>query len=131
MIQRPDLFNAAISEVPLTNMLEYHKWFAGAAWMDEYGDPENATMRAYLQSYSPVHNIQKDKKYPEALFMTNTKDDRVHPAHARQMVARLQELGYPVLYNENLEGGHGRAADIVNSAKLKTLQMIYLYQKLF
>ena len=129
--QRPELFSAVISEVPLANMLEYHHWLAGASWMEEYGDPDDAKMREYLVGYSPLHNLVKGKQYPEVFFLTSTKDDRVHPAHARQMVARLQELGYPVLYNENTDGGHGRAANMKDLAEFLALEFTYLYQKLF
>jgi prolyl oligopeptidase len=129
--QRPELFNAVISEVPLANMLEYHKWLAGASWMEEYGDPDEPIMKKYLESYSPLHNLSKDKKYPEVFFLTSTKDDRVHPAHARQMVARMQELGHPVLYNENTDGGHGRASNMKDLAEFLALEFTYLYQKLF
>ncbi len=130
-VQRPELFNAVISEVPLANMLEYHKWLAGASWMEEYGDPENQKMREYLLTYSPLHNLSKDAKYPEVFYLTSTKDDRVHPGHARQMVARLQELGHPVLYNENTDGGHGRASNMKDLAEFLALEFTYLYQKLF
>ncbi|MEQ1721686.1 MAG: prolyl oligopeptidase family serine peptidase [Pseudobdellovibrio sp.] len=131
LTQRPELFNAVISEVPLANMLEYHQWLAGASWMEEYGDPDEPNMRKYLESYSPLHNLSKDKKYPEVFFLTSTKDDRVHPAHARQMVARMQELGHPVLYNENTDGGHGRASNMKDLAEFLALEFTYLYQKLF
>jgi prolyl oligopeptidase len=129
--QRPELFNAVISEVPLANMLEYHKWLAGASWMEEYGNPEDPKMREFLLGYSPLHNLKKDLKYPEVFFLTSTKDDRVHPAHARQMVARMQELGLPVLYNENTDGGHGRATNMADLAEFLALEFTYLYQKLF
>ena len=98
--------------------------------MDEYGNPDDPIMRKYLLSYSPLQNLQKGRNYPEAFYLTSTKDDRVHPAHARQMVARLQELGYPVLYNENTEGGHGRATNVKDTAEYLALEFTYLYQKL-
>lgn len=130
--QRPELFNAVISEVPLANMLEYHKWLAGASWTAEYGNPDtDSNIKKYLASYSPLHNLSKEKKYPEVFFLTSTKDDRVHPAHARQMVARMQELGHPVLYNENTDGGHGRASNMKDLAEFLALEFTYLYQKLF
>ena len=128
--QRPDLFRAVISEVPLANMLEYHNWLAGASWMEEYGDPNNSEMRKYLLSYSPLHNLKAGAVYPEVFYLTNTKDDRVHPGHARQMVARMSELGHKVLYNENTEGGHGRATNMKEMANFLALEFVYLYQKL-
>lgn len=129
--QRPDLFNAVVSEVPLANMMEYHKWLAGNSWMDEYGNPDIPSEREYLLKYSPLHNLNADKKYPEVFYVTSTKDDRVHPAHARQMVARLRELNHPVIYFENKDGGHGRAANMTEYAKLLALEYTYLFQKLF
>ncbi|MBY0452008.1 MAG: prolyl oligopeptidase family serine peptidase, partial [Bdellovibrionaceae bacterium] len=131
LTQRPELFAAVISEVPLTNMLEYHRWLSGASWMAEYGNPDDPAMHDYLASYSPVHNIKKDVAYPEPFYLTSTKDDRVHPGHARQMVARLQEMGHPVLYNENIDGGHGRATNAKDWAEFLALEFTYLYQKLF
>ena len=129
--QRPELFKAVLSEVPLANMLQYHQWLAGASWMEEYGDPADKKMYEYLLSYSPLHNLKKDRVYPEVFYLTSTKDDRVHPAHARQMVARMKELGHPVLYNENTDGGHGRATNMKELAEFLALQFTYLYQKLF
>lgn len=129
--QRPDLFNAVISEVPLANMIHYHEWLAGNSWMDEYGNPDDPKMREVLLKYSPLHNLQKDKKYPEVLYITSTKDDRVHPAHARQMVARMRELGHPVLYYENKDGGHGRSYNVKDTSLVMTLEYTYLYKKLF
>lgn len=129
--QRPDLFNAVVSEVPLANMMEYHKWLAGNSWMDEYGNPDIPAEREYLLKYSPLHNLKADKKYPEVFYVTSTKDDRVHPAHARQMVSRLRELNHPVIYFENKDGGHGRAANMTEYAKLLALEYTYLFQKLF
>lgn len=128
--QRPELFNAVISEVPLANMMEYHRWLAGASWTEEYGNPDDPTMRKYLLSYSPLHNLKKDAKYPEVFYLTSTKDDRVHPGHARQMVARMKELGHPVLYNENTDGGHGRATNMKELAEFLALEFTYLFQKL-
>ena len=129
--QRPDLFNAVISEVPLTNMMRYHEWLAGNSWMDEYGNPDDPKMRDVLLKYSPLHNLQKEKKYPEVFYITSTKDDRVHPAHARQMVARLRELGHPVLYYENKDGGHGRSYNVKDTSLVMALEYTYLYKKLF
>lgn len=128
--KRPELFNAVISEVPLANMMEYHHWLAGASWMEEYGNPDDPAMKKYILTYSPLHNLKKDAKYPEVFFLTSTKDDRVHPGHARQMVARMKELGHPVLYNENTEGGHGRATNMKDMAEFLALEFTYLYQKL-
>ncbi len=129
--QRPELFNAVISEVPLANMMEYHKWLSGNSWMAEYGNPDVPAEREYLLKYSPLHNLQIEKKYPEVFYVTSTKDDRVHPAHARQMVARMREQNHAVIYFENKDGGHGRAANMTEYSKLLALQFVYLFQKLF
>lgn len=129
--QRPELFNAVLSEVPLTNMLQYHKWLSGNSWMAEYGNPDMTKEREYILKYSPLHNLSPSKKYPEVFYITSTKDDRVHPAHARQMVARMREQNHPVIYFENKDGGHAGAANMNEYAKLLSLKYIYLFQKLF
>jgi prolyl oligopeptidase len=130
MTRRPDLYNAVVSQVPLLDMLRFHKLLAGASWQGEYGSPDNPDERAYLASYSPYHNIDKDAKYPRALFTTSTRDDRVHPGHARKMVAKLKAMGHDVLYYENIEGGHGGAANQKQSAYLNALIYTYLIHEL-
>jgi prolyl oligopeptidase len=105
--QRPDLFRAVVSEVPLADMKRYHKLLAGASWMAEYGNPDVAADWAFISTYSPYQALRKDAKYPRVFFTTTTRDDRVHPGHARKMVARMKEQGHDVLYFENTEGGHG------------------------
>jgi prolyl oligopeptidase len=95
----PELFGAIASQVPLMDMKRYHRLLAGASWMAEYGDPDDESDWAFLRAYPPV------------LLVTSTRDDRVHPGHARKMAARLREHGYDVSYYENVEGGHGAAAD--------------------
>lgn len=130
MLQKPELFDAVVSAVPLLDMLRYHKLLAGASWMAEYGDPDSKKDREFLLKYSPYHNVKKGVKYPEAYFYTSTKDDRVHPGHARKMVARLKELGHPVIYFENTEGGHSAAANNKQRARMEALKYIYLHQKL-
>jgi prolyl oligopeptidase len=133
LTQRPDLFGAIVSRVPLTDMKRYHKLLAGASWMSEYGDPENASEAAALMKYSPFHNIKaagSGAHYPAMLFTTSTKDDRVHPAHARKMVAKLEAMGHQPLYFENIEGGHRGAADIKQAAYVESLVYSFLSQKL-
>ena len=103
---------------------------AGASWIDEYGDPEVPAEREILRGYSPYHNLLADRRYPPVLFTTSTRDDRVHPAHARKMVARLLELGHEVLYYENIEGGHGGAADHAQTADLLARQYAFLWRHL-
>jgi prolyl oligopeptidase len=128
--QRPDLFNAVICQVPLLDMLRYHKLLAGASWMGEYGDPEDATEGAFLRSISPYHNIDPQADYPEVFFVTSTKDDRVHPAHARKVAKRMADQGHGFLYYENIDGGHSAAANLKETAKRLALQNVYLLQKL-
>lgn len=127
---RPDLFNAVIIGVPLLDMLRYHKLLAGASWMDEYGDPEDPKMREAILKYSPYQRLRVDAKYPEVLIMTSTKDDRVHPGHARKMVARMKEQGHKVFYYENMEGGHAGSANIEQSILWNSLEYTYLWEKL-
>ncbi|MFD2418768.1 prolyl oligopeptidase family serine peptidase [Amycolatopsis pigmentata] len=107
----PELFGAVVSQVPLLDMRRYHVLLAGASWMAEYGDPDDPAEWAYLGRYSPYQNVHSGHEYPPALFLTSTRDDRVHPGHARKMVARMLEQGHDVRYHENIEGGHGAAAD--------------------
>ncbi|TCO52589.1 prolyl oligopeptidase family serine peptidase [Actinocrispum wychmicini] len=107
----PELFGAIVSQVPLLDMRRYHELLAGASWMAEYGDPREPEEWAYIEPFSPYHNVQAGQQVPPTLFVTSTRDDRVHPAHARKMVARMLEQGHDVRYYENIEGGHGAAAD--------------------
>jgi prolyl oligopeptidase len=128
--QRPDLFNAVICAVPLLDMLRYHTLLAGASWMGEYGDPENEIEGNFLRSISPYHNIDPDAEYPEVFFITSTKDDRVHPGHARKVAKRMEDQGHKFLYYENIDGGHSAAANLKETAKRIALQHTYLMQKL-
>jgi prolyl oligopeptidase len=130
MAQKPGLFNAVVSEVPLLDMLRFHKLLAGANWIGEYGSPEVPEERAYIEKYSPYQNIRAEGKYPEAYFHTNTKDDRVHPGHARKMVAKLLSMNHPVLYYENIEGGHAGGANLEQAIFTRALMFSYLWQKL-
>jgi len=130
MVLRPELYGAVISQVPLLDMQRYHTLLAGASWMAEYGDPTKAADWNVIKSYSPYHNVKAGVKYPTAFFYTSTRDDRVHPAHARKMVARMLEQKHPVLYFENIEGGHAGAADNKQSARMSALEYSYLWQQL-
>ena len=130
MMQRPELFNAMVCQVPLLDMKRFHKLLAGASWVAEYGNPEVPAEWAWISKYSPYQNVKRDAKYPPLLFTTSTRDDRVHPGHARKMVARLREFGHPVLYHENIEGGHGGAADNEQRATLQAIEFTYLWQRL-
>jgi len=130
MLQRPELFNAVVCSVPLLDMRRYHKLLAGASWMAEYGDPDDAEQWAWIARYSPYHNVRPDQKLPRVLFTTSTRDDRVHPGHARKMAARMLEQGHDLLYYENIEGGHGGAADNAQRADILALEFSFLWQQL-
>jgi prolyl oligopeptidase len=123
--ERPDLFNAVVVGAPLLDMKRYSKMLAGASWMGEYGNPDIPEEWDYIQKYSPYQNLSKDKKYPEVYFVTSTKDDRVHPGHARKMAARMTEMGHPYLYHETIEGGHGGAS--TNEQEADVWSGIYTY----
>ena len=128
--QRPDLFNAVICAVPLLDMMRFHTLLAGASWMGEYGNPEDPVEGKFLRSISPYHNINPKTDYPEVFFITSTKDDRVHPAHARKTAKRMEDQGHDFLYYENIDGGHSAAANLKETAKRLALQHTYLMQKL-
>ena len=130
LTQRPELFNAVVCQVPLLDMRRYHRLLAGASWMAEYGNPDLPEEWAHIARYSPYQNLSPDRSYPEVLFTTSTRDDRVHPGHARKMAARMQALGHAVLYYENTEGGHGGAADNTQRAHLQALEFAYLWRQL-
>ena len=130
MVQRPELFGAVVCSVPLLDMQRYHKLLAGNSWMAEYGNPEKADEWAYISQYSPYHNVKKGVKYPKVLFATSTRDDRVHPGHARKMAARMLQQGHDVLYFENIEGGHGGASNNEQRANLVALENTFLWVNL-
>lgn len=130
MTQRPDLFGAVVSQVPLLDMLRYHRLLAGASWMAEYGDPDKTEQRTWIAAYSPYQNLRKEAQYPRALFTTSTRDDRVHPGHARKMTAKMLAQGHDVLYYENLEGGHGGAANNRQKAFMDALAYTFLLKEL-
>jgi prolyl oligopeptidase len=130
LVMYPELFSAIVCQVPLLDMLRYHKLLAGASWMGEYGDPEVPEEAVWLRRYSPYHNLQKDTVYPKVLFTTSTRDDRVHPGHARKTMARMMEQGHDALYYENIEGGHGGAADNKQAAFMAALAYTFLWQQL-
>jgi len=126
----PQLFGAIVCQVPLLDMRRYHELLAGASWIAEYGDPREPAEWAYLRPFSPYHNVSADQQYPPVLFITSTRDDRVHPGHARKMVALLAEQGHDVTYYENIEGGHGAAADNEQRALKWALVLEFLWEKL-
>jgi len=130
MVQRPDLFNAVVCQVPLLDMRRYHRLLAGASWMAEFGDPDDPEQWAWIGRYSPYQNVSAEADYPVPFFTTSTRDDRVHPGHARKMAAKMIDQGHEVLYYENIEGGHGGAANLEQSAYVNALIFSYLHARL-
>lgn len=126
---RPDLFGAIHCAVPLLDMQHYHTLLAGASWMAEYGNPDTDDWK-FLKQYSPYHNLDDKADYPPILVTTSTRDDRVHPGHARKFVKKLWDMNsdWNVQYYENIEGGHGGAADAKQSAFMLALAYDFMYQ---
>ncbi len=127
---RPELFGAIACQVPLLDMRRYHRLLAGASWMAEYGDPDDPADWAFLRTFSPYHLLDPATAYPPTLFVTSTRDDRVHPGHARKMAAAMLAQGNDVRYWENIEGGHGAAADNEQAATMWALVLEFLWQQL-
>jgi len=130
MEQRPDLYGAVVMGSPLTDMQRYSHLLAGASWMGEYGDPDVAADWAFISAYSPYQNLKPGVKYPVPFIYTSTKDDRVHPGHARKFAAKLAEYGDAFFYSEALEGGHAAGADRIEDAQRAALIMAYLQRQL-
>ena len=130
MTQRPNLIGAVVCRVPLLDMRRYHRLLAGASWMEEFGNPELSEDWAALAQFSPYQNVRRDVHYPPALFLSSTRDDRVHPGHGRKMVERMLGLGQRVLYYENIEGGHGGAANNAQRAYMTALAHTFLWRTL-
>ncbi|MEY3901845.1 MAG: putative prolyl oligopeptidase family protein PpcE [Pseudomonadota bacterium] len=131
MVQRPELFKAVICDAPLLDMFRYHYLLAGASWQAEYGSVENDDAAAHaIRSYSPYQNVKANIRMPTVLFTTSTKDDRVHPAHARKMTAHMQEQGHQVYLYENVEGGHVGAANIQQTSFMEALRYSFLMKTL-
>ncbi len=128
--QRPELYNAVACLVPLLDMQRYNKLLAGASWMGEYGNPDVPEEWEYIKKYSPYQNVKKGMDYPEIYISTSTRDDRVHPGHARKMLAKMNDMGYKVYYYENTEGGHAGSSTNEQRAKSSALMFSYLLMKL-
>ena len=131
LTQRPELFGAVVCDVPLTDMLRYDRLLAGNSWIGEYGSADDPGMAEVLRRYSPYQNVRPEPRYPPALIYTSTKDDRVHPGHARKLAARLEGEGQPVLYYENVEGGHSAAANLEQRVKRYAVEYTFLLRELF
>lgn len=128
--QHPELFNAAVIESPLIDMLRYHELPAGASWIGEYGDPRIPEEAAWIAKYSAYQQLRPDADYPRVYITTNTRDDRVHPGHSRKFAARLGEMGHDHLYFEDTAGGHSNDADPVANARRWARHYVYLSQQL-
>ncbi|KGM13178.1 prolyl oligopeptidase family serine peptidase [Cellulomonas bogoriensis] len=126
----PRLVGAVVCQVPLLDMRRYHRLLAGASWVAEYGDPEDPAQWEYIRTFSPYQLLREDEQYPPVLFTTSTRDDRVHPGHARKMAARMLQMGKDVLSYENIEGGHGGAATNAQAAHMAALAYRFLWLRL-
>ena len=129
LTQYPELFGAVVVQVPLLDMKRYSHLLAGASWMAEYGNPDTADWE-FIKTFSPYHLFDPAKDYPPVLFTTSTRDDRVHPGHARKMAARMIDAGKNVTYYENIEGGHGGAANNAQAAHMSALAYSFLWEQL-
>jgi prolyl oligopeptidase len=129
LTQYPEKFGAIVVQVPLLDMQRYSHLLAGASWMAEYGNPDTSDWN-FIKTFSPYHLFDANKTYPPTLFTTSTKDDRVHPAHARKMMAKMEAAGKNVRYYENIEGGHGGAANNAQAAHMNALAYTFLWDQL-
>jgi prolyl oligopeptidase len=130
LTQHPELIGGAVIESPLVDMLRYHELPPGASWMGEYGDPRVLEEAAFIAKYSAYQNLRKDAAYPEVYITTNTRDDRVHPGHARKLAAKLHAMGHPALYYENTEGGHSNDSDPILNSERWARHYVYLARRL-
>jgi prolyl oligopeptidase len=128
LTQYPELFGALVCSVPLLDMRRFHLLLAGASWVAEYGDPDDPADWEFIEKYSPYQHVSADRHYPPLLMTTSTRDDRVHPAHARKMTAALEAAGHHVRYYENIEGGHAGAADNKQIAFKSALMFEFLWR---
>jgi prolyl oligopeptidase len=129
LVQYPQLFGAVVVQVPLLDMKRYSHLLAGASWMAEYGNPDTDDW-TFIQTFSPYHLFDAKKDCPPVIFLTSTRDDRVHPGHARKMAAKMIDAGKDVTYYENIEGGHGGAANNAQAAHMAALAYAFLWERL-
>lgn len=130
MLRHPELYGAVVCGAPLLDMKRYDKLLAGASWVGEYGDPDVPEEWAYIREYSPYQNVEAEKSYPPIFFYGSTRDDRVHPGHMRKMAAKMLELGYPIEYYENTEGGHRGSTTPEQLARRIALTFSFLWEQL-
>ena len=129
LTQYPELFGAVVVQVPLLDMKRYSHLLAGASWMAEYGDPDTADWD-YIKTFSPYQLFDATRTYPPTFIWTTTRDDRVHPAHARKMAAEMLAADKDVRYYENVEGGHGAGATNAQQAHVWALTYRFLWKEL-
>ena len=132
LTRSPELFGAVVCNVPLLDMLRFHRFLLGQAWTGEYGSPENETEYEWLRSYSPYHNVES-RAYPPTLFTTAAGDTRVHPAHARKMAARVQHATTgdgPICYRSVTETGHGVGTPTSVEIELELDRWAFVYEML-
>ncbi|MHC9084797.1 prolyl oligopeptidase family serine peptidase [Luteimonas sp. RIT-PG2_3] len=127
--QRPDLFGAVVTDVPLTDLIRMRDMGMGAAWMNEYGNPDDLAQAKAILAYSPYQNVRKGTTYPPFLVTISTEDNRVGPGHARKFARRLQEAGATTFFYEDEEGGHG-VSDAFRNPELMALRMSFLIDNL-
>lgn len=130
LVRYPELFGAVVCQVPLLDMKRFSHLLAGASWVAEYGDPDDPAQWEYIRTFSPYHQFDPARQHPPVLFTTSTRDDRVHPGHARKMAAQMSAAGKDVTYFENIEGGHGGAATNAQRAHMQALAFEFLWQRL-
>jgi len=124
--ERPDLWGGAIIGSPLVDMKRYSHLLAGASWMGEYGNPDVPADWAFISKYSPYQNLKCGVKYPVPFIYTSTRDDRVHPGHARKLAAKLEQCGDKFYYDEAIEGGHAAGIVPEEDAQRVALEAVYL-----
>lgn len=127
--QRPDLFSAVVSDVPLTDLFRMKYMGMGAAWLNEYGDPANPLYATILSRYSPYQNVRQGVDYPPIMVTSSTEDNRVGPGHARKFAAKLESVGATVYLLEQQEGGHG-VSNAFSNPQLMSLRMTFLISEL-
>ncbi|MDO5080232.1 prolyl oligopeptidase family serine peptidase [Buchananella hordeovulneris] len=130
LTQYPELFGAIVCQVPLLDMRRFNRLLAGASWMAEYGDPDDPAQWEFIAKFSPYHLFDPARTYPPILFTTSTKDDRVHPAHARTMAHQMLAADKDVTYYENIEGGHGGASTNAQAAFMGALEKQFFLTRL-
>jgi prolyl oligopeptidase len=131
--QRPELFRAAVCEVPLTDMLRYQNFLIAKLWVPEYGSADDASQFKYLLAYSPYHNVRAGARYPATLVTTAESDTRVAPLHARKFAARLQAAntsGLPILLRIETKAGHGAGKPVTKQIEEATDVWAFLFWQL-